>query len=46
MDFFYFMKDDLENVKSFGIDLMNEMRRIILDFRIGRNIEKINDFFL
>lgn len=42
------MKDDLENVKSFGIDLMNEMRRIILDFRIGFGlfVEKIVMFYI
>lgn len=40
------MKDDLENVKSLGTDLMNEMRRITSDFRIGRNIEKILSFVL
>lgn len=46
MDLSYSMKDDLENVKSLGTDLMNEMRRITSDFRIGRNIEKINNFHL
>uniref|UniRef100_A0A2K6ELV9 Integrin beta n=1 Tax=Propithecus coquereli TaxID=379532 RepID=A0A2K6ELV9_PROCO len=35
MDLSYSMKDDLENVKSLGTDLMNEMRRITSDFRIG-----------
>ena len=44
MDLSYSMKDDLENVKSLGTDLMNEMRRITSDFRIGRNFEKINNF--
>lgn len=42
MDLSYSMKDDLENVKSLGTDLMNEMKRITSDFRIGKNIEKIN----
>ncbi|XP_012497634.1 PREDICTED: integrin beta-1 [Propithecus coquereli] len=37
MDLSYSMKDDLENVKSLGTDLMNEMRRITSDFRIGGN---------
>lgn len=46
MDLSYSMKDDLENVKSLGTDLMNEMKRITSDFRIGRNIEKINNFHL
>lgn len=46
MDLSYSMKDDLENVKSLGTDLMNEMRRITSDFRIGRNFEKINSFHL
>ena len=46
MDLSYSMKDDLENVKSLGTDLMNEMRRITSDFRIGRNFEKINNFHL
>lgn len=41
MDLSYSMKDDLENVKSLGTDLMNEMRRITSDFRIGKNIKKI-----
>ena len=36
MDLSYSMKDDLENVKSLGTDLMSEMRRITSDFRIGR----------
>lgn len=44
MDLSYSMKDDLENVKSLGTDLMNEMRRITSDFRIGRIIEKVNHF--
>ncbi|KAM5235739.1 integrin beta-1 isoform 1-T1 [Ctenodactylus gundi] len=35
MDLSYSMKDDLENVKSLGTDLMNEMRRITSDFQIG-----------
>lgn len=46
MDLSYSMKDDLENVKSLGTDLMNEMRRITSDFRIGRIIENINNFHL
>ena len=46
MDLSYSMKDDLENVKSLGTDLMNEMKRITSDFRIGGNIEKINNFHL
>lgn len=41
MDLSYSMKDDLENVKSLGTDLMNEMRRITSDFRIGRNVGNI-----
>ena len=46
MDLSYSMKDDLENVKSLGTDLMNEMRRITSDFRIGRNFEKIIFIFV
>lgn len=41
MDLSYSMKDDLENVKSLGTDLMNEMRRITSDFRIGRDVWSI-----
>lgn len=46
MDLSYSMKDDLENVKSLGTDLMNEMRRITSDFRIGRIIGNIRNFHL
>lgn len=46
MDLSYSMKDDLENVKSLGTDLMNEMKRITSDFRIGGDIEKFNNFHL
>ncbi|KAG9355185.1 hypothetical protein JZ751_000023 [Albula glossodonta] len=35
MDLSYSMKDDLENVKNLGTDLMKEMRKITSDFRIG-----------
>lgn len=44
MDLSYSMKDDLENVKSLGTDLMNEMRRITSDFRIGRNVGNVDHF--
>lgn len=35
MDLSFSMKDDLENVKNLGTDLMREMREITSDFRIG-----------
>ncbi|XP_016096813.1 integrin beta-1-B-like [Sinocyclocheilus grahami] len=35
MDLSYSMKDDLENVKNLGTDLMLEMQKITSDFRIG-----------
>uniref|UniRef100_A0AAY4AJG8 Integrin beta n=1 Tax=Denticeps clupeoides TaxID=299321 RepID=A0AAY4AJG8_9TELE len=35
MDLSYSMKDDLENVKNLGTDLMKEMQNITSDFRIG-----------
>uniref|UniRef100_A0A672S561 Integrin beta n=1 Tax=Sinocyclocheilus grahami TaxID=75366 RepID=A0A672S561_SINGR len=35
MDLSYSMKDDLENVKNLGTDLMFEMQKITSDFRIG-----------
>ncbi|XP_064201735.1 integrin beta-1-like isoform X1 [Anguilla rostrata] len=35
MDLSYSMKDDLENVKNLGTDLMREMKKITSDFRIG-----------
>ncbi|XP_030607353.1 integrin beta-1-like [Archocentrus centrarchus] len=35
MDLSYSMKDDLENVKNLGTDLMKEMQEITSDFRIG-----------
>ncbi|KAI1901375.1 hypothetical protein AGOR_G00033750 [Albula goreensis] len=35
MDLSYSMKDDLENVKNLGTDLMKEMRKITSDFKIG-----------
>lgn len=35
MDLSYSMKDDLENVKNLGTDLMREMQDITSDFRIG-----------
>nr|XP_021322001.1 integrin beta-1-like [Danio rerio] len=35
MDLSYSMKDDLENVKNLGTDLMKEMQKITSDFRIG-----------
>ncbi|KAJ8272483.1 hypothetical protein GJAV_G00089630 [Gymnothorax javanicus] len=35
MDLSYSMKDDLENVKNLGTDLMKEMKKITSDFRIG-----------
>lgn len=44
MDLSYSMKDDLENVKSLGTELMYEMKRITSDFRIGRNVGKISNF--
>ncbi|KAK7944664.1 hypothetical protein WMY93_000392 [Mugilogobius chulae] len=35
MDLSFSMKDDLENVKNLGTDLMKEMQAITTDFRIG-----------
>ncbi|XP_069504157.1 integrin beta-1 isoform X1 [Ambystoma mexicanum] len=35
MDLSFSMKDDLENVKSLGTALMEEMKKITSDFRIG-----------
>ncbi|XP_030631798.1 integrin beta-1-like [Chanos chanos] len=35
MDLSFSMKDDLENVKNLGTDLMREMQSITSDFRIG-----------
>ncbi|KAL6103775.1 itgb1 [Pungitius sinensis] len=35
MDLSFSMKDDLENVKNLGTDLMREMQGITSDFRIG-----------
>ncbi|XP_030054948.1 integrin beta-1 isoform X1 [Microcaecilia unicolor] len=35
MDLSFSMKDDLENVKRLGTDLMKEMKKITSDFRIG-----------
>ncbi|XP_056375441.1 integrin beta-1 isoform X2 [Hyla sarda] len=35
MDLSYSMKDDLENVKKLGTELMREMEKITSDFRIG-----------
>ncbi|XP_073711743.1 integrin beta-1 isoform X1 [Misgurnus anguillicaudatus] len=35
MDLSYSMKDDLENVKNLGTQLMSEMQKITSDFRIG-----------
>ncbi|XP_067109967.1 integrin beta-1-like isoform X2 [Osmerus mordax] len=35
MDLSYSMKDDLDNVKNLGTALMNEMKEITSDFRIG-----------
>lgn len=36
MDLSYSMKDDLENVKNLGTQLMLEMSKITSDFRIGK----------
>ncbi|KAL0965988.1 hypothetical protein UPYG_G00289120 [Umbra pygmaea] len=35
MDLSFSMRDDLENVKNLGTDLMREMQKITSDFRIG-----------
>lgn len=35
MDLSFSMEDDLPNVKKLGADLMEEMRNITSDFRIG-----------
>ena len=37
MDLSFSMKDDLENVKNLGTDLMREMQEITSDFRIGKD---------
>lgn len=36
VDLSYSMKDDLENVKNLGTQLMLEMSKITSDFRIGK----------
>ena len=36
MDLSFSMKDDLENVKNLGTDLMEEMQKINSDFRIWK----------
>ena len=41
MDLSYSMKDDLENVKNLGTQLMLEMSKITSDFRIGKNQQGI-----
>lgn len=46
MDLSYSMKDDLENVKSLGTDLMKRMSSVTSDFRIGRNVGKMSGFHL
>lgn len=38
MDLSFSMKDDLDNVKNLGTDLMREMQTITSDFRIGEQI--------
>lgn len=38
MDLSYSMKDDLENVKNLGTDLMREMQSVTSDFRIGMGV--------
>lgn len=40
MDLSFSMKDDLENVKNLGTDLMEEMQKITSDFRIGKKKKK------
>lgn len=35
MDLSFSMRDDLENVKKLGTDLMREMKKITSDFKIG-----------
>ncbi len=42
MDLSYSMKDDLENVKNLGTDLMSEMQKITSDFRIGKEPQRIH----
>ncbi|KAJ8268699.1 hypothetical protein COCON_G00138710 [Conger conger] len=43
MDLSYSMKDDLENVKNLGTDLMREMKKITSDFRIGVHLLHLSD---
>lgn len=46
MDLSYSMKDDLENVKNLGTDLMSEMQKITSDFRIGKEPQGIHAGFV
>lgn len=46
MDLSYSMKDDLENVKNLGTDLMSEMQKITSDFRIGKEPRRIHAGFV
>lgn len=43
MDLSYSMKDDLENVKNLGTDLMREMQTVTSDFRIGMGISNYSN---
>lgn len=38
MDLSFSMKDDLDNVKNLGTELMREMQSVTSDFRIGTDI--------
>lgn len=45
MDLSYSMKDDLENVKNLGTDLMREMQSVTSDFRIGMGVANYPNYF-
>lgn len=42
MDLSFSMKDDLENVKNLGTDLMREMQEITSDFKIGEGNTRLS----
>lgn len=46
MDLSFSMKDDLENVKNLGTDLMAEMQKITSDFKIGKQNTAPNEMMI
>lgn len=46
MDLSFSMKDDLENVKNLGTDLMAEMQKITSDFKIGKQNTAPNEMII